>query len=391
MARRRPERDSLVVVIGWRTLPAVALLPQEEWLAGPIDDKRVPPLPAPAGPDRRAGGSPVVRTAIGGGIVVVTVLLLTVVPADSATQIPVVTATVVSRTSDAATRDSISRERVAAAPPVPEPAPPPPPAPPPVAPSKPAASPPAPTTGIIATAGLRRGVTWTIDGQVSAHRPAVVTPGRHILTLSAPGYLTAVDTVRIRRGDTVHWNPRLAPQPVVHRVAASPAPPPPPPPPHTRSKPATSPTDAACTQAFDAQQWDAAFTACSQSAQGGSVTAQRDLGELYRRGHGVHHDDAAAVGWYQRAAQANDGEAMYQLGDAYEHGHGVQKDERTALDWYTRASNHGSPDAAYALGEAYEKGHLGLAKDRARALTWYKLAATQHFRDADDKVRQLSP
>jgi Sel1 repeat. len=46
--------------------------------------------------------------------------------------------------------------------------------------------------------------------------------------------------------------------------------------------------------------------------------------------------------------------------------------------------------AQLALGEIYEKGRLGVTKDKAKALDWYRKAAAQGSKDAADKVRDLS-
>ncbi len=80
---------------------------------------------------------------------------------------------------------------------------------------------------------------------------------------------------------------------------------------------------------------------------------------------------------------------MYQLASAYEHGRGVPKDQAAALDWYTRGANAGHAEAQFALGEAYEKGRFGVAKDKAQALEWYKKAAAQGHKAAANKVRDL--
>lgn len=356
-------------------------------MTNPTQNDEVPPTLVPSSePDPATGGR---RLATGGALALVlgAALLLALAPADnkppltigavptsSAIPSPVVPAP----PSIAPEQPAIAPAAVA--PTAPATVPPLPPQPP--APADHAGSP----RATIITGAFSAHAHFTIDGRSFRPGAIAVIPGRHVLSVVAPGFVGQTDTMRIRVGDTVRWNPQLA-RAVAASVPPVPHPAPPSVPPATRPA-AHDETD--CQATVDQGNWDAAFAACRRAATAGSVSARRNLGALYQHGHGVHRSDDSATEWYQLAAQANDPESMYQLGDAYEHGHGVKKDQGTALEWYGRAANRGSAAAQYTLGQVYEKGHLGVAKDRAQSLAWYRKAAAQHYKDADDHVRDLS-
>ncbi len=74
------------------------------------------------------------------------------------------------------------------------------------------------------------------------------------------------------------------------------------------------------------------------------------LGLLYATGHGVLQNDAAAFGWFDKAADAGHGYAMYELGRFYETGRGVDQNFNLALLWYQKAAAHGHVAAMAAIG-----------------------------------------
>ena len=70
------------------------------------------------------------------------------------------------------------------------------------------------------------------------------------------------------------------------------------------------------------------------------------LGDMYLNGIGVPKDEAEAVRWYRKSADAGEAKAMLDLGRAYENGIGIPKDEAEAVLWFHKAlSSSGlSPD-----------------------------------------------
>jgi TPR repeat protein len=275
----------------------------------------------------------------------------------------------------------------------------PPPPPPPVAPaakaaSAPTAVPSAPpsTTGQINATSLPANAAWRLDGKPISRRRPKVSAGRHILEVSAPGFLSRTDTVQVSGGQQFVWAPKLVAVPKSQPKVAASAPPVSPrtgtPPPEAASKRGNV-DEVACRQNVATAAWRDAFASCLRAAQAGSAVAERDIALMFQRGNAVNRSDDSAAHWFAQAARSGDGESMYQLAVSYDRGRGLKKDQSAALDWYTRAANTGHADAAYAVGEAYEKGHLGAARDKAKALEWYRKSAADGNKDAANKVREL--
>ena len=67
---------------------------------------------------------------------------------------------------------------------------------------------------------------------------------------------------------------------------------------------------------------------------------------------------------------------MFNLGNCYEYGKGgLTKDEAKAVIWYEKAAEAGNTTAMFNLGNCYEYGKGGLTKDEAKAVEWYRKAA----------------
>ena len=75
-----------------------------------------------------------------------------------------------------------------------------------------------------------------------------------------------------------------------------------------------------------------------------------------------------------KKAKKGDSEAQRELGCLYRMGLGVNKDGAQAVKWYKKAAKAGNTKAQFYLGRLYEEG-LGIAKDEARAMRWYLKAA----------------
>jgi len=65
----------------------------------------------------------------------------------------------------------------------------------------------------------------------------------------------------------------------------------------------------------------------------------------------VRRDDAEALHWLARAAQAGEGLAQYALGHRCSAGTGVPRDPAEAFKWFTLAAARKTPDAAAARDE----------------------------------------
>jgi len=65
-------------------------------------------------------------------------------------------------------------------------------------------------------------------------------------------------------------------------------------------------------------------------------------------------------------------EGFLYLGQDYMTGTGTEKNEQQAINWYEKGANIGSPSCAMVLGDLYYNGSNTLAKDPARALSYYE-------------------
>jgi len=73
------------------------------------------------------------------------------------------------------------------------------------------------------------------------------------------------------------------------------------------------------------------------------------VGQMYATGRGAPQDDAQAVSWYRKAADAGDGFGMSALGYMYETGRGVPRNDAQAVIWYRKGAEAGNAYAVEAL------------------------------------------
>lgn len=87
-----------------------------------------------------------------------------------------------------------------------------------------------------------------------------------------------------------------------------------------------------------------------RAAARGSAPALRAIGLIYLRGEGdTAQDLALAVHWLQAAARRGDAESMYTLGVMYQRGYAVEADQAQAITWLQRAADAGYTRAGAAL------------------------------------------
>ena len=110
-------------------------------------------------------------------------------------------------------------------------------------------------------------------------------------------------------------------------------------------------------------------------ADSGDVKAQLDLAFRYRDGKGAVKDDAEAMKWAHRAADAGNSDAMDYVGFAYLRGSMVKGSPEIAFGYF-KAAAESSAQAAFNLGQCYF-GAQGTEQDIPRALEWWKKAAAQ--------------
>lgn len=109
------------------------------------------------------------------------------------------------------------------------------------------------------------------------------------------------------------------------------------------------------------------------------------LGIYYSDGKAVPPDYVRAGEYYRKGAELGDREAQFNLATAYFFGEGVTQDEAEAMRWLTRAADAGDPMAQYMAGL---KSVIGL--DVPQAVRRFQQAAAGGFAPALDRLCDLS-
>jgi len=116
-------------------------------------------------------------------------------------------------------------------------------------------------------------------------------------------------------------------------------------------------------------------------AEQGDVTAQYNLGVIYKNGVGTQQNYRTAVNWYTKAAEQDLQNAQYDLGYMYAHGKGVLENDKIALDWWTKAAEQGDAKFQYKLAQIYSSGQ-DVEKSHKAYVKWTTLAAKQGYSTA---------
>ncbi|MGI9419146.1 MAG: tetratricopeptide repeat protein [Geminicoccaceae bacterium] len=127
------------------------------------------------------------------------------------------------------------------------------------------------------------------------------------------------------------------------------------------------------------------------AAKSGHPRALLAYGRLFAKGQGVERDPARAVALFQEAYDKRSdvkAKAAMALGQAYLTGGDgpsgtVDKDEASARELLDEALDGGEYKAAAILGKMYDRG-LGVERDQAKAIAYYRQAATS---DANAALR----
>lgn len=90
-------------------------------------------------------------------------------------------------------------------------------------------------------------------------------------------------------------------------------------------------------------------------AEAGDPVAQRNIGFLYQRGHGVFKNAETAMMWYRKAANQGHRAAYNNIGFLFVAGMGVEQDFVQAHFWYTKAVVAGSKEGKRLRGVIQEK------------------------------------
>ncbi|MEX1048418.1 MAG: hypothetical protein WED15_02735 [Akkermansiaceae bacterium] len=114
----------------------------------------------------------------------------------------------------------------------------------------------------------------------------------------------------------------------------------------------------------------------TERAGQGEVAAMAELASRHEKGDGTARDMAAALIWYQQAAQRGDAAAQMKLGGLYLGGKGIKKDSGEAAKWFILCAEQGNAAAQCQVGRMYLAG-AGMPQNEVAAYQWAALAALQ--------------
>mmetsp|Transcript_46263 Transcript_46263/g.76519 ORF Transcript_46263/g.76519 Transcript_46263/m.76519 type:complete len:298 (-) Transcript_46263:54-947(-) len=147
----------------------------------------------------------------------------------------------------------------------------------------------------------------------------------------------------------------------------------------------TPDTDAASEMMYE--QASEGFRLLRVLADAGSAEAACGVGMCLLYGHGgQEEDDAQALHYFTRSAEAGYEHAQHALGCAFYLGEGTSVDYAQAVLWFKRAAAQGHPNAMFLLGECLLEG-IGVSPDRAAAFQWFFAAGERGHVGARARVR----
>ena len=112
-----------------------------------------------------------------------------------------------------------------------------------------------------------------------------------------------------------------------------------------------------------------------QKAESGDAMAQGQYAQMLQLGQGVEKNEAEALKWYQKSAEAGNHFSQANMGLLYQTGRcGVTKDFAKAAEWYRKAAEQGNPYAQYYLANLYENGN-GVEKNMKKSTELLEQAA----------------
>ncbi len=129
------------------------------------------------------------------------------------------------------------------------------------------------------------------------------------------------------------------------------------------------------------------------AAEGGSLTAQRELADLLTGGEdeisGSREEMLEAVKWYRLAATQGDGIAAFNLALLYEDERGLGPDYDKAMEWYRKSAERGDEGGMHSVGLLYEEG-AGVEQSDEIALEWFQKSADEGYADAQFSLGLMS-
>ncbi len=110
--------------------------------------------------------------------------------------------------------------------------------------------------------------------------------------------------------------------------------------------------------------------------------------QMYRNDTLKTHPEAVAA--LRQAAQRGNTDAAFLLATSYRDGKTGHKDIAAAIRWYEAAAEHGDADAMLMLGWLHYKGGPNLRPNEALAKAWFEKAAAKGVDEAVEMLEILN-
>jgi TPR repeat protein len=119
----------------------------------------------------------------------------------------------------------------------------------------------------------------------------------------------------------------------------------------------------------------------------GNAEVQFGMGLKFAADTGAAQDYRQAAEWYHKAAEQNHSLAQFNLGVMYARGQGVTRDAAQSAVWFGKAAQLGDAGAQFHLGDSCHRTSVRQApadasESRIEAYKWYRLAATQGYKNS---------
>jgi TPR repeat protein len=99
--------------------------------------------------------------------------------------------------------------------------------------------------------------------------------------------------------------------------------------------------------------------------------------------------DTAYTEWLPLAEKGS-AAAQFNIGLLHDEGAGRERDLEQAILWYVRSAENGFGRAQFRLGELYETGDEPLERDLIQARKWFAIAAESRFKGAKKRMKAVA-
>lgn len=145
---------------------------------------------------------------------------------------------------------------------------------------------------------------------------------------------------------------------------------------------------AECEEAFDAENFELAFTHCKIDAEKGNAVAQRRIGFLFSKGLGTPQSYSEAIKWSTLSATQGDVKAQFNLAVIYYSGPDDMRDYKKAFKWAGLAAEQNWAPASNLIALMYYGGE-GTKQSYKDAAKWFESAANQGHSDAQFRIASM--